>query len=195
MLKKVYVFIGIIFTFYLLLPGPKLPPKDLPKSLKSSFPGDTFQISNVSAYFTDESRGEVLDFYTNYFSKTSFFDLPLFTYRLNHRPEYAKQVWIDTKRSYYLEEIVHPLRESLFVNGFEWENDVFTPPGQRVQNKLIVGGKTWAGKVSLRWFYSSVLARVLIFWLAWGALYFLTVFWQGEIKAAFSLSNSFKKKK
>jgi len=181
MVKKGYFLVGILLSLYLFLPGPKLPPADLPEALKSDEPGDTYQLTQVSAYYTRKSREEVVSFYTDYFSHSSFLNLPLFTYRLNHPPEYAREVWIDTKRSYYLEEIIHPFSGSLFVNGFEWEKDVFTPPGARAQNVMIVGGETWPSKVSLRWFPSHFLPRLVIFWATWVALGSLFIFWKREL--------------
>lgn len=169
-LKFFWLFLGLTVTVYLLLPGPKLPPPDLPESLKSTEPGDTIQLKNVSAYFTDKSRQEVLDFYTNYFSHSLFFNIPLLTYRLNHPPEYAREIIRDTTMTYYLEEIVHPLHGSLFVNGFEWENDVFTPKEMRAQNAIKVGGKIWKSKITLRWKPSRVWTRLLVFWAAWSLM-------------------------
>ncbi len=184
-LKKSMMFIwlgiGLIISFYLLLPAPLLPPPDLPESAKSNEPGDTWQLPNVSAYYTDKLRPEALDFYAQYFSRSSFLNIPLPTYRLNHPPEYAKQVFIDTKQSYYLEEIIHPFRESLFVNGFEWENDVFTPPESRPKNILKFNDRVWKSKVSLKWIYSSELSRLIIFWSSWILFWFICKFFNKEI--------------
>ena len=182
MFKRIWLITGILIGLYLVLPGPSLPPPDLPLSVKSDQPGDTVQIPHVAAYFTNQKRSEVLSFYTRYFSRSSFLGFPLPTYRLNHPPEYAKKVWVETKRSYYLEEVVHPFRESLFVNGYEWKNDVFTKPTKREKNKLIFAGKVWEAKVSLRWFYSPGWARIFVFLLSWIAFYFLIKMWAREIK-------------
>lgn len=151
-------------TFYLILPAPKdFAP--LPQGVKSTEPGDTVQIPGVSAYYTDMSRKEVLDFYTYYFSFSPFLNLPLLTYRLNHPPERIREVLRDTQQSTYVEEIVHPLRESVFVNGFEWDNDPFTPPKARIKNILIVDGKVYQFKVTLFYQESKVWQRLLIFYL------------------------------
>jgi len=171
-LKKIFFISGLLFSFYLVLPAPSLPPPDLPNSIKSTEPGDTIQIPNTAGYFTDKTRKESLDYYTNYFSSNMFFKVPFLTYRLNYPPEFAKEVFVSTKQSYYLEEIVHPLRESMFVNGFEWQNDVFTSLEGREKNKIVVNDKVWLSKVSLRWFYSSPLVRLTIFWSSWLLFYF-----------------------
>ena len=181
-MKKIWFFLGLCITFYLILPGPRLPPPDLPQSFRSTEPGDTVQLPRISAYFTDKTRDEVLSFYTNYFARSPFLNFPLITYRLNHPPEYAKQVVRETTRSYYLEEVVHPLRESLFINGFEWEKDVFTQPKKRIKNKILVEGKVWRSKVTLRWFVSHWGTRLMIFWSAWLMLFIVFQQWYREIK-------------
>lgn len=184
MFKKIYLLFGFLISVYLLLPSPKLPPPDLPESIKSMEPGDTVQIPNVSAYFTDKSRQEILNFYTDYFSKSFFLGVPLPTFRLNHPPEYAKQIIRDTTQSYYFEEVVHPFRESLFINGFEWENDVFTPLEARSQNAILVDGKVWKSKVTLRWRASNFIVRLIVFWLEWGMLWTVLSLWKKELRKA-----------
>jgi len=156
-----YFFLFLIFVYLLLPPPLEIPP--LPESLKSTEPGDTIQIPGVSAYYTNLPRQEVLDFYQKNFSKSRFLGIPLLTYRLNHPPEYARQVIRDTQQSSYLEEIVHPLRESLFVNGYEWENDPFTPPASRSQYRMVINGKEFKCKVTIRPFFSNLWARVIVF--------------------------------
>jgi len=186
-MKKVWLIIGIFISIYLVLPGPKLPPPDLPtqagspESLKSTEPGDTIQLPRISAYYTNKSRAEAVSFYQNYFSHSSLLNIPLFTYRLNHPPEYVKQVIRDTAKSWYLEEIVHPFRESLFVNGYEGQIEVRGRLQPDKRKKFLVGGKSWSAKVTLRWFPSRVGARLAVFWLAWTALLVILKEWRKEI--------------
>lgn len=163
--KLVFFFVLLLGTFYLLLPAPKNFP-DLPEAVKSTEPGDTVQITNVSAYYTDMPRAKVVEFYTNYFSKSSFLGIPLITYKLNHPPERIREVLRETQQSTYIEEIVHPLRESVFVNGFEWDNDPFTSPERRVKNILVVNGKTYQFKVTLFYQESRIWQRLLVFYLS-----------------------------
>lgn len=154
-------FFLLAFFIYLMLPAPSIPP--LPHSEKSTEPGDTVQVPNVSGYFTDMDRGQVTKFYQKSFSKSSLFGLPLPTVRLNHPPEYARTVIRDQILSSYLEEYVHPLRDSLYVNG--WEPDVYfkNNPGAAEQFKVTTGGKRYFSKVTIRTFPSSVILRVVIF--------------------------------
>ena len=171
-MKILKAFLAILFflgNIYLVLPLPSLPQDlpSLPKSIKSNEPGDTTQIANVVAYYTDLSRKEVVDFYYNEFSRSSFKDIPLITYKLNHPPERIREVLRDTQQSTYVEEIVHPLRESLFISGFEWNNDPFTSPNGRIKNILIVDGKIYQFKVTLFYQGSRVWQRLLVWWGIW----------------------------
>ena len=69
---KPLVFLLIfVFFIYLVLPVDRVP--DLPDSLKSDEPGDTVEMVGVSAFYTDKKREEVIGFYKDYFSKSSFF--------------------------------------------------------------------------------------------------------------------------
>lgn len=160
MIKKIIILFLIIFNtlavLYLISPTPNL--NDLPDSIKSQEPGDTIQISNVSAYFTNLSRTEVINYYkANY---NGFFRI-----KLNHPPEKSKEVIKDTIQSYYLEEFVLPFKESLYINGFEWENDVFTKPDKRLKNKIVHEGKEYKAKITIRTFPTTVPKRLASFLL------------------------------
>lgn len=159
MIKKTAFVILFIFNFsaflYLISPTPTLP--DLPHSVKSDEPGDTVQIPNVSAYYTNLSRTEVINFYKANYNG-------LFRTQLNHPPEKAKDIIRDTIQSYYLEEFVIPYKETLYVNGFEWEKDVFTKPEKRIANKLIYYGKEYQTKITLRTFPVPVYKRLISFY-------------------------------
>ena len=170
-------------TFYLILPAPKNFPA-LPGSVKSTEPGDTVQIANVSAYYTDMPRKEAVDFYFRYFSRSPFFNIPLITYKLNHPPERIREVLRDTQQSTFVEEIVHPFRESVFISGFEWNNDPFTPPQSREQFILLVNGKVYQFKVTIFYQESKLWQRLLVFYLTLGGLYFLVLAFKGIYKRA-----------
>lgn len=158
MIKKtlivLFCFFNILALVYLLSPTPKLP--DLANSIKSDEPGDTVQITNVSAYYTNMTRTEVMNFYKAYYSGP-------FRIILNHPPEKAKEIIRDTIQSYYFEEFVLPFKESLYINGFEWENDVFTVPEKRIKNKLIFQGKEYKAKITIRTFPTSPSKRIIAF--------------------------------
>lgn len=159
MIKKIllacFILFNLLASAYLASPVPQLP--DLPHSAKSDEPGDTIQIPNVSAFYTNLSRTEVINFYkANY---NGFFRI-----HLNHPPEKARDIIKDTIQSYYLEEFVLPYRETLYINGYEWENDVFTKIDSRAKNRLIYQGKEYRSKITLRTFPVPPLHRLIAFY-------------------------------
>jgi len=155
-LPIVFVLFNALFLSYLLIPVPPL--KDLPNSVKSEEPGDTIQMKNISAYYTNLTRTEVINFYRSAYRN------PIII-RLNYPPEYAKTIFRDTMQSTYLEEFSLPFKESLYINGYEWENDVFTKPEKRIVNKMIYNGAEYKSKVTLKIIPTSIPLRLLNFFI------------------------------
>lgn len=178
MIKKAFILLVLLFNFfsvlYLITPTPTLP--DLPNSAKSDLPGDTVQIPNVSAYFTNLTRTEVMNFYkANY---NGYFRL-----QLNHPPEKAKDVILDTIQSYYFEEFYLPFKESLYVNGFEWENDVFTKPEKRIKNRLVFNHIEYKAKITIRTFPVPVHQRLIAFFSVQIALFSIFLLYKSFLKS------------
>lgn len=148
------IIFNLIAIFYLITPSPQLP--DLANSVKSDLPGDTVQIENVSAYFTNMTRTEVINFYKSHYSGP-------FRINLNHPPEKAKKIIVDTIPSYYFEEFILPFKESLYINGFEWANDVFTKEENRIKNKIIYQEKEYKSKITIRTFPNNITQRLIAF--------------------------------
>lgn len=165
MIRFVILIIIILSFVYLVLPPP-VPLPALPDSLKSTEPGDTYQVPGVSAYFSNLDRKQVTNFYYQNFSKSQFFEIPLPTIRLNHPPEYARLAIRDQILTSYLEEYVHPFRESVLING--WEPDVYFAKNQaqREKHQIIVDGEKYFSKTTLRVFESTLLPRVMLFFSA-----------------------------
>ncbi|OGD86946.1 hypothetical protein A2Z23_01640 [Candidatus Curtissbacteria bacterium RBG_16_39_7] len=151
----------IFFFTYLILPTPNIPP--LPNSERSTEPGDTVQVPRVSGYYTNLQRAEVTNFYKENFSRSSFLGLPLPVITLNHPPEYSRDVIRDQILSSYLEEYIHPFRDSLYING--WEPDIYFKdnPSAREQFQNLVGENKYFSKVTLRPFYSNIILRIGLF--------------------------------
>ncbi len=167
MLKKFlflfYCLFSLFFLIYLVVPGPDsitdFPP--LPTSLKSSLEGDTIQVPNVSAYFSDNFRNEAVKYYKDAYQKnTPFFFPPL---RLNHPPEYAYTVIKDQTESTYIEEYTYPFRDSLYVNGMEPVNEDGTPRFTGA-SKYKIDDVEYSTKVTLRYYPSNIVSR-LILWV------------------------------
>ena len=95
--------------------------------------------------------------YKNQFEKPVIFGMPLFSYRLNYPPEEAQTIIRDQTRSTFLEEIVHPFRESVYINGFK--------PTLK-KDAIFIEGKDWYQKITVRFIPSNSLARVIVVILA-----------------------------
>lgn len=171
-LKTLIILILLITGLYLLLPGPSEPPP-LPGSYRSQEPGDTVEIPGLFSYYTNMSRKDAVDYYEKYFSRSSLSDIPLFTYKLNHPPEYAWTVIRDTVHSSFLEELVHPLRESWYINGYEPANDPFVKNAPKVSNLKQPDGKTYTAKITVLKKDSNPLVRLVIFLVSAACLIWL----------------------
>lgn len=133
----------------------------LPNSIKSTLEGDTIQVPNVSAYFSNSYRRFVTNLYQDEYQKKTWFPLP--PLRLNHPPEHAFNTIKKHTDSTYLEEFIYPLRDSLYVNGFEpfYENGEPRYPGA---SKFEMEGKELTTKTTLRFYPSSIWIRLIV-WL------------------------------
>lgn len=165
-MKKLFLILAtaiyLLGLVYLLLPSPTTP--SIPNSFKSDEPGDTVQHPDQPAFYTDDSRAEVLAYLEDQFS-LNLMGNKIPAYRLNYRPEDSTQYVRELLMSYYLEEIVHPLRESLFVNGWNPRLSPISAPlfnDQYDRWAMIRDGKEYQSKVTLRVYYSPVWARLVI---------------------------------
>jgi hypothetical protein len=86
--------------------------------------------------------------------------------RLNYPPEEAQTLIRDQTRSSYLEELVHPLRESLYISGF-------VPSAQK--DTIIIGGKTYYEKLTVRYVASGRKIRYAYLAAALGTGYFVFI--------------------
>lgn len=82
--------------------------------------------------------------------KAQFTTLP--TLSLNYPPEEAQTIIRDQTRSSYLEELVHPFRESVYVSGFI--------PKVR-KDAIVIEGREYYQKITVRYVPSSLPVRLL----------------------------------
>ncbi len=160
--------IWVLGIIYLVMPSPPLPP--LPDSRISHEPGDTVEIPGVSAYYTNLSRQEVISFYRENFTKSRLWKLPLWTILLNHPPEYVSTAIRDTVNSTFLYELVHPLRDSLIINGWSPEEDRRYTENEKL---IRIGKESYKQKITLRYLPSNIFLRVLIFSVGLWLFYYL----------------------
>src|SRR5688572_26761127 len=111
-MKKLYLIFCLLLLIYMVVPGPKKITdfKSLPSSDRSTLAGDTVQIPNVTAYFSDNFRDFVTSFYFNNYKELTM--LPFPPMKLNHPPEFSWNIIKRHTDATYLEEYVYPLRDS-----------------------------------------------------------------------------------
>ncbi|MFZ5932924.1 MAG: hypothetical protein ACOYT7_02505 [Patescibacteria group bacterium] len=166
-LKTIFILFSLVFAFYLLLPDPEFPVPP-PDALQSNEPADT-ETPLRRAYFTNLTREEVMSHYKSQLAKSSFLALPLSTYRLNYPPEEAKTIIRDQTRSTFLEEIVHPFRASVFVNGFEPKDP---------KDAIFIEGRAWRQKIIVRHIPSTPWVRLPILAFVLGLILVLAKEWK-----------------
>jgi hypothetical protein len=160
-LKTVLIILSFLLLVYMLMPGPDsitdFPA--LPDSIKSSLEGDTIQVPNVSAYFSNNYRDFVIPHYYDSYKAGTI--VPFGPLRLNYPPEFAFAAIKDQTQSTYLEEFVYPLKDSLFINGLEPVEKDGTPRyvgGGRFE----MDGRFIDTKVTLRFYPSTLPVRVAV---------------------------------
>ncbi len=162
-LKFLFFSLSFLFLLYLVWPfEPKsiLDFSPLPQSAKSTLSGDTIEVPNVSAYFSDNYRGFVSKYYRNQFQYIT--KLPFPPIVLNHPPEYAFDYIKDQTQSTYLEEYAYPWRGRLFVNGLEPFEEKTKQPRYEGATKFEAQGMLYETKVTLRYYPTPLWARIVV---------------------------------
>lgn len=168
-LRILFSLIYLAGVLYLLLPSPATP--NLGTDLQSDEPGDTWQHPDQKAFFTNKNRSMVLLEMQRNFS-LYIKDIRIPSYRLNYRPEEVGTLVRDQLRSYYLEEIVYPLRESLFVSGWEPQNSpIYKGYLPKDRPRVIIDNIEYLSKVTIRPVRSGPIARLFVWTLCFPVLY------------------------
>jgi hypothetical protein len=151
-LKISSVIFGVLFLFYLAIPNSDFPAPPL-DSLQSHEPADS-ENPLRRAYFTNYSRAEVLVWYKGQFERPTVLGIKIPAYLLNYPPENAQTIIRDQTRSTFLQEVVHPFRESVFINGFEPTNP---------KDAIFIENRVWRQKITVRYIPSLPVVRLGVF--------------------------------
>ncbi len=180
------VLIFIIGLVYVAIPVSSsvfiFPP--LPDSVKSNLDGDTWQNPNLVAYYSDFRREYITKFYKESFAKMHLFGFLIPPVSLNHPPEYAYKYVRDQQESTFLEEYTYPLRESLFVNGYDPLVEGIMIKGQLsfMSMHVIHEGEYFDTKTTLRYYPSNPLFRIAIYLSIWMLSLMLFKLYQKEFR-------------
>lgn len=178
------VFLIIIFMtglIYMVVPGPSkvsdFPP--LPDSSKSDEPGDTYQIPNIAAYFSQSDRSEITNFYRRELSKKYFWGFLIPSISLNYPPKAAQTYVRDQLYVTFLEEYVYPLKGSIFVAGYEpyIDNELLKRNHTFIGDHIHIKGNYYVSKTTLRYYPADLFNALIVYlgiWLAGVSLYLLS---------------------
>lgn len=174
--RIIFAAFSLSFVYYLLIPISQFPEKG-GDFVVSTEPADVESV-NRRGYFTDMTRSEVINHYSDKFSLVLFGFVRTSPLRLNYPPEEARVLIRDQTRSTFLEELVFPFRESLYINGFEPKDD---------KDAIIIDGKRYRQKVIVKHVESSVLGRVSLGIASVILLYFLVIRILGDTGKFFAI--------
>lgn len=169
----IYGIVSLTVLVYVLLPNFDFPSQP-PGSVQSQEPADT-EDPFRRAYFTDYSRQEVLDWYDIGFNKTAigYFKFP--TYLMNYPPEESGSIIRDQTRSTFLQEFVHPFRETLFINGYE-------PKENDDENRIVINNIHYRQKIIVKFVPTSIWLRFIVTLLALTAIPVLVAGYGRDLK-------------
>ncbi len=160
-------FLAVYYRYFLISNYPF--PAPPPDALQSKEPAD-IETPTRRAYFTQYTREQVIAHY-----KAQLSYLPLIT--LNYPPEEAQSLIRDQTRSWYLEELVHPLRGSVYVNGF-------VP--QVAKDVIYIGEKKYEQKITIKYVPTNLLVRLAMATAILVATYVLILEWKRALKSQLS---------
>ena len=168
-LMLVYAIFCVSFLLYLTLPLNNFP--EPPVDAIQSFEPADIEEDSRRGYYTNYTREEAINHYQEQFNRLKLINIPSF--RLNYPPEEAQTIIRDQTRSTYLEELAHPLRESIFINGFE---------PSLPQDVLLREDKYWYQKITVRHVTSSLASRLFVGFFILLVIPILTVLFAKSIK-------------
>lgn len=167
---KIAFLVPLLALYYRYLTIPSYPfPAPPPGAIQSTEPADT-ETPLRRAYFTQYTRDQVIDHYAAQIKYLPYV-------RLNYPPEEAQTIIRDQTRSWYLEELAHPMRDSLYINGFI---------SQKPQDDIVINGVKYAEKITIRYVPSSLWSRLVFGTTILVSIYFLLIEWKKALSSLFS---------
>lgn len=158
------VVIALAFSTYLLTPNSEFPAPP-PDAFRSVEPADS-EIDLRRAYFTNFTRQQVISHYKKQFKG-------LVTLNLNYPPEDSQTLIRDQTMSTYLEELVHPFRESIYINGFK---------PTKAKDDIWYKGVHYEQKIIIKYAGTSPIFRLIIMLSSLLVLFAVIREWLKEFK-------------
>ncbi len=186
MRKKILTTLFLVGLLYVILPGPTKVTdfSPLPKSLRSTEPGDTVQSPNITAFFSFLKRADITKFYRQNYQNLFWFGIFSPPLTLNYPPEDAYGNIRDQLYVTFLEEYVYPLRGSIFVGGYEpfIENEMSNKLHTYVGDHVHINGVYYDSKTTLRFYPNNPVLRVIVYLAIWGVSFRLFKIWRRSLQ-------------
>lgn len=160
----IYAIFGIALLVYLIWPAPPFP-NTLWDFVSSTEPADK-ETPLRRGYYTNLTREQLMSHYVKQF---------WWGERLNYPPEEAQTIIRDQTLATFLEEVAHPMRESIFIAGNELK------PNAGV---FEIDGKTYKQKVIIKYVPSNVFIRIFVGLSTLGLIWIMGSEWVKTIKNA-----------
>jgi hypothetical protein len=195
---RCYLVLMGVFLGYLLLPSLAVP------QIGERFPSETGFTSDLlgpptGTYFTNLEKDDVVSFYLNSYSRSSFLNLPLPAKVIEHQPEYAGEIINDmhtAKNTSFLVEINQPFRESLIIKGYGEVSQIEREEKEAKQIKKFEPqkGEVYFLKLDLYQVKPAIGPRI-VSWLVYLIIVplVLTFFWQRIKEAGIAIGKIFRK--
>lgn len=152
--KIFFVTFSIVFLTYLAWPARPFP-NTLWDFESSTEPADK-ETPLRRGYYTNLTREQLMSHYKKEFG---------WGINLNYPPEEAQTIIRDQTKATFLEEVVHPMRESLFVAGNEFK------PGKGI---FRINEKEYKQKVIVKYIDSNIGVRIIVGILTLGLIWIIT---------------------
>lgn len=148
--RILFAVFGMAFLIYLALPSPAFP-SGLWDFKPSTEPSDQ-ETPLRQGFYTNTTRDQLISHY-----KTEF----KWGIVLNYPPEDAQTLIRDQTKSNFLQEIVHPMRESIYVNGYKPEGGDFKVIVKYVPSNVVVRLLIGLATLGVTWLLIGEWARTL----------------------------------
>lgn len=162
LVKIVFAFFGIALLVYLAWPAPVFP-NTLWDFVSSTEPADK-ETPLRRGYYTNLTREQLMSHYVSEFGWGE---------RLNYPPEDAQTLIRDQTQATFLEEVVHPMRESIFIAGNELKPNMGT---------FVVNGKVYKQKVIVKYVGSNIFVRLFTGLSTLGLIWILGSEWVKTVR-------------
>lgn len=157
----IYIIFSFLLLIYLLWPYEVNNIEDfttLPNSCRSTLDGDTVQVPNLKAYFSDIYRSEAINKYKKEMQGGhKLFFPPL---KFNLPPEDAFTFIKVQTQSTYLEQYTYPLRGTIYINGLEPFDEESKKPRYSAATPFVCNDTEYETKVTIRYYQTSLVSRI-----------------------------------